>query len=172
MTDNENIDDDGLELKSKTQIKREVEALQHLGKLLLEVPDAVYKSFPIPAELDSALQETRRIKSNQALKRQYQYIGKVMRRIDAEPIQQAYDDYKNGRKKLAREFQRLEEVRDQLITGDQDALNQVIAEFPAVDIQQLRQLIRAAQQEKKLNKPPKNYRKLFQVLKSLKEESI
>ncbi len=166
MTDFEQHDDD-IDYKSKSQLKREVEALQKLGESLLELPDAIYKSFPIPEDLDAALQDAKRIKSNVAKKRQMQFIGKVMRDIDAEPIQQAYEEWKTGRKKMAREFHKLEQLRDDLIAGENDALQTLITEHPSVDIQQLRQLIRGAQQEKKNNKPPKNFRKLFQLLKEL-----
>ena len=167
MKDEENFDDE--DYKSKTQIKEEMHALKDLGSALLEVPKSVYDSFPIPDELDEAIQTSHRIKSHIAKKRQLQYIGKVMRRIEHEPIQAAYDEWKNGRKKLSREHNKLEELRDQLIEGDQDALNQVINDHPDCDIQQIRQMIRAAQQEKKQEKPPKSYRKLFKYLRELKE---
>ncbi len=111
--------------------------------------------------------EAKRINSNIAKRRQIQYIGKLMRRIDAEPIQSAYDEWKSGRKKMARDHQQLEETRDRLVDGDKNALSEVIENHPDCNIQQLRQLIRSAQHERKLEKPPKNYRKLFQFLKEL-----
>ncbi len=158
------------EIKSKTQIKQEMHALQALGEALLEVPMGVYKSFPIPAELDEVIKETRKITSNIARKRQLQYLGKVMRQVEIDPIQSAYDEWKSGRKKIARNHHHLEETRDKLIEGDKTTLNEVIEKHPECNIQQLRQLIRLAQQERKLQKPPKNYRKLFQFLKELQPD--
>lgn len=161
------IPEEESEYKSKTQIKREMEALQALGELLLDVPPGVYKKMPIPEELDDALQTIKKIKSHSARRRQLQYIGKVMRQIDAAPIQAAVDEWRNGHKKLAREFHKLEQLRDDLLDNKNGVLQTVINDHPECDIQHLRQLIRMAQQERKQEKPPKNYRKLFQLLKSL-----
>jgi len=163
----DNTEETEEDIKSKTQIKQEMHALQTLGEALLEVPPGVYKSFPIPDELDEVIKETRRITSNIAKKRQIQYLGKVMRQVEVEPIQRAYDEWKSGRKRMARDHHHLEETRDKLIEGDKNTLNEVIEKHPECNIQQLRQLIRLAQQERKLQKPPKNYRKLFQFLKDL-----
>ena len=101
MSDNDIFEDE--EYKSKTQIKEEMLALKDLGAALLDVPKSVYDSFPIPDELDEAIQTSHRIKSHIAKKRQLQYIGKVIRGIDYQPIQAAYDEWKNGRKKLSQE---------------------------------------------------------------------
>ena len=167
MSDNDIFEDE--EYKSKTQIKEEMLALKDLGAALLDVPKSVYDSFPIPDELDEAIQTSHRIKSHIAKKRQLQYIGKVIRGIDYQPIQAAYDEWKNGRKKLSHEHHKIEELRDQLIDGKQEVLNRLISEHPECDIQQIRQMIRAAHQEKKLQKPPKHYRKLFKYLRQLKD---
>lgn len=155
------------EEKSKSERKRDMLELQVLGEALLALPLSVYEKFSIPEELDDALNAARKITAHGAKRRQLQFIGKVMRNIDAEPLQQEYDDWKEGNRKLARNHQHLEEIRDQLIIGDKDCLETFINEHPQCDIQQLRQLIRQAQQEKLLNKPPKNFRKLFQLLKDL-----
>ena len=161
------VNTDEEEVKSKTQIKQEMHALQTLGENLLEIPMGVYKSLDIPEELDDVIKETRKITSNIARKRQIQYLGKVMRQVDIEPLQAAYDEWKSGRKKMARNHQHLEVTRDKLVEGDKNTLSEVIEKYPDCEIQQLRQLIRLAQQEPKLEKPPKNYRKLFQFLKEL-----
>ena len=165
MTDDFNDDS---EYKSKTRLKKEMHALQDLGAQLLELPAAAYKKMPIPEELDEAISAMRKIKSHPARRRQMQYIGKVMREIDAAPIQKAYDDWKNGNKQIAREFQQLEQLRDDLLAAKPGVLESLIEECPDCDIQQLRQLVRLAQQERNLQKPPKHFRKLFQLLKELK----
>lgn len=160
-------DTDTEKSKSKTQVKQEMLALQTLGEALVDAPLSVYKKFPIPEDLDLVIKETRKVTSHIARKRQLQYLGKVMRHVDVEPIQQAYDDWKSGYKKIARDHQHLEVVREKLIADDKEIFNELIEKNPQCDIQQLRQLIRLAQQERKLEKPPKNYRKLFQFLKEL-----
>jgi ribosome-associated protein len=162
-----NTENDFEDIKSKSALKAEMLELQALGEALLALPLSVYEKFPVPEELDSALTLARKITSHSAKRRQIQFIGRVMRNIDAEPLQLAYNEWREGNKKLAREHHHLEELRDQLIAGDKACLEQLIESHPDCDIQQLRQLIRQAQQEKTLNKPPKNYRKLFQFLKDL-----
>lgn len=161
------IENPAEEKKSKTRVKNEMHALQSLGEELLGIPVNVYKSFPIPDELGQAIADARKINSNSAMRRQLQLIGKLMRRIDSEPIQLALDEWKNGQKKRARDLQNIEKLREQLLDGDIDVLNDLIGSHPGCDIQQLRQLIRLAQQERKLEKPPKHFRKLFQFLKEL-----
>lgn len=155
------------EIKSKTQLKDEMHELQALGEALLALPLAVYQTMPLPEELDSAINAARKIIAHGARRRQMQFIGKVMRNIDVKDIQEAYNAWQTGNKKLAREHHHLEEVRDKLIAGEKAVFDELLAEHPDCDIQQLRQLIRLAQQEKKQGKPPKNYRKLFQLLKEL-----
>ena len=158
------------ELKSKTQIKQELHDLKKLGAALIDLPKNVYDQMPIPEKLDIAIKESKRIKSHIAQKRQLQYIGKIMRLIEVEEIkaiETAYNEWKNGRKTLAREHQQLEILRDKLIEGDKEALITFINDHPGCDIQHLRQIVRLAQQEKKLEKPPKNFRKLFQLLKDI-----
>lgn len=157
--------------KSKSDIKKEMHALQDLGVELLDVPVNVYKKFPIPEELDEAIQVYRKITSNNAKKRQRGYIGRIMRSLDPAPIENALQEWKDGNKKLAREFHRLEQVREELLEGSQQAINDVMELYPDCDRQQLMQLIRSAQKEAKENSPPKSFKKLFQFLKALAQQS-
>lgn len=160
----ENFDDD---YKSKTAIKQEMHELQKLGVALIDLPNAVYNTFPIPDKLDEAISVAKRITSNNAKKRQMQYIGKVMREIDTDAIEKAFDEYQNGRKKEARHFQALESVRLQLIEGDDTLLNQILNANPECDRQHLMQLIRGARKEQTASQNGKNFKKLFSFLKAL-----
>lgn len=162
--------EDDPEYQSKTQAKKELDDLKGLGKLLCELPEKQYQSLDLPDKLDDAVQTFKRIKSNIAQKRQMQFIGKLLRDIDIEPIKQVIDEWQNGRKGLTRELKKLETLRDKLIEGDKDALESIIKEHPQCDIQKLRSLIRLAQKEKKLEKPPTYFRKLFQELKLIHQE--
>ncbi|MCK5880299.1 MAG: DUF615 domain-containing protein [Sinobacterium sp.] len=163
-------------IKSKTQIKDEMLELQAFGKSISDLPKSVYKSFEIPEQLDEAIQTLKRIKNWNAQKRQFQYIGKILREMDEEKIQRlriAFRDFENGRKKFNREFTQLEAIRDALIGGDKDALSKLLDDYPNIERQPLMQLIRAAQKETSTNeslkpgqiKVDKNYKKLFQFLK-------
>ena len=153
--------------KSKTQIKLEMHELQALGEALLQLPESVYNTFPIPEELDNEIVAARKIKTHSAKRRQLQLIGKIMRHIETDEIAAAYNHWQTGMKQAAREHHQLEQLRDELINGNKAALEQLITAHPDCDIQQLRQLIRLAQSEQTNQKPPKYYRKLFQFIKEL-----
>lgn len=162
-------DDEEIILISKSQQKREAEALQELGSQLLQLPAANYNKLDIPAYLDKAIADARRIKSHGALRRQMQLIGKLMRRVDdVQPMRDAVEEWQGGNKKAARDHQRLEQQREQLIAGNNDVLQQLIL-LPDCDAQQLRQLVRQAQQEQQDGQNGKAYRKLFQLLKTLND---
>lgn len=162
------LPEDHEDYQSRTEVKNNMLALQAFGEQLLALPKPVYDTFPIPAELDSALKEMARIKSNNAKKRQLQYIGKILRNMDVEPLKKAYDDLAEGRKRLSRSLIKLEALRDELIEGKERVFETVIADHPECDIQQFRQLIRLCQKEKETVNNKKNYKKLFQFLKELK----
>ncbi|HEY9032950.1 MAG TPA: ribosome biogenesis factor YjgA [Pseudomonadales bacterium] len=159
------------EIKSKSQAKREMQDLQALGEKLLHMPDSAYRKIPVPDALDKVIAEARRIKSNSALRRHLQLIGKIMRQIDADPIRTAIDNWENGNRHEARHHQQLEQLRDALVEQQPGVLQQLIDEHPGCDIQQLRQLVRLACQEQQAGSGRKHYRKLFQFLKDLPDNS-
>ena len=158
-----------IELVSRTEIKRIAEALQATGKELVELKAGDLAKIPLPAQPEEAISIARRIKSNEGLRRQMQYIGKVMRDIDAEPIQQALDNLKEGNKDEARHFHKLEGLRDDLLKDGDPAIEKVVAEYPMAERQRLRQMIKQAQKESAAKKPPAAARKLFKYLRELAE---
>src|SRR4030065_2763925 len=119
-----------MEDKSKSEKKREMSALQELGKRLLELSEVQVQGIGIPQELHDALYLARTLKSHAALRRQMQYIGVLMRRIDTGPIKQAIDDMDRGQKHMARAFQQLERMRDSLIEGDDTVVEEISSRFP------------------------------------------
>ncbi len=158
------------ELPSKTAIKNEMKALQALGEKLVKLKAGQLDTIPLDDEdLAEAIHTARRLKSREGLRRQMQYIGKLMRKIDVEPIQQAYQKLLDGRKEEAEAFHQLEQMRDQLIANGPNQLDDVIDRFPQADRQHIRQLIRQAQKEQQQNKPPASSRKLFRYLRELSE---
>lgn len=167
--DNPPLDDDDEEIiyVSKSQLKRESHALQAMGEELVELPAAKLAKIPMPDALAEAVALARKIKARGGRKRQLQYIGKVMRSIDAEPIAQALDNLKNAAGKEAAKFHRLEQWRDRLIAEGDAALGELLIEFPTAERQHLRQLIRNAQREAANNKPPKSAREIFRYLRDL-----
>lgn len=169
--DNIPFDDEEEEIiyVSKSQLKRESHALQDMGEELVSLPAAKLAKIPMPEELAQAVALARKIKARGGLKRQLQYIGKIMRSIDAEPIARALDELKNAAGKETAKFHRLEQWRDRLVAEGDSALGQLLDEFPSADRQHLRQLIRNAQREAAGNKPPKSSREIFRYLRSLAE---
>lgn len=167
MSDEHETFDDEDEIVSKSQLKRESLALQAMGEELVGLPAAKLAKIPMPEELADAVALARKIKARGGLKRQLQYIGKVMRSIDAEPIEQALNELKNAAGKEAAKFHRLEQWRDRLVEEGDTVLGELLEEFPHADRQHLRQLIRNAQQEAAKNKPPKSAREIFRYLRDL-----
>jgi ribosome-associated protein len=166
-------DDDEQEVISKTQIKQEMKALQELGEAIVKLGKKHFETIPLDDEqLAEAIHTARRIKSREGLRRQLQYIGKLMRKLEEEDlsrIEQAYQKLQDGRKEDARAFQQLEELRDRLIEKGPNQLEEVFEKYPQADRQQLRQLIMQANKEHKANKPPAAARKLFRYLRELSE---
>lgn len=162
-------DEDELELVSKSQIKREMHALQALGKKLVQLDKQRLASIPLPETLHDAILTAQNIHQNGAMKRQLQYIGKVMRSINHEPIEKALNKLEGKDKQNSAVFHRCENWRDRLLNEGNSALEAFIGEYPATDRQQLRQIIRNAVKEQQSNKPPKSARNLFRYLRELIE---
>lgn len=162
-----NHDDE--QLISKTKRKSQMHDLQALGGELTKLAPATLKKLALPEDLLEALLAYQRINSNGALKRQMQYIGRLMRDIDPEPVRQ-YLAIRQGDSTAHNAWlHRIERWRERLLSDD-TALQTLISEFPLADAQQLRTLIRNARKEQSENKPPKHYRALFQSLKTLLPE--
>ncbi len=151
--------------KSKTQVKKEMHALQALGEELVELSAASRAKIPMSAELTDALRLADKMpKKHEALRRHIQFIGKLMRTEELEPIERALALIRNTNQAATRKFHLVEDWRDKLI-ADGDTVTKFIAEYPEVDVQQLRTLIRNAKKEQEKNQPPKAYRELFQLIK-------
>jgi ribosome-associated protein len=157
------------EAVSKTKKKREVEELQKLGATLIELPAVQLDALGLPAALLAAVREAQRITSHEARRRQVQFIGKVMRRIDPEPVRAAVAAIK-GQSAVARAGQkRLEQWRGRLIADDA-ALTAFAGEHPGADLQEMRTLIRNARKEIAEGRPPRAQRELFRVLRDFSHD--
>jgi ribosome-associated protein len=154
------------ERPSKTQRKREMTQLQALGEALVALSDQRLASLDLPERLRDAVLEAKRITSFGALRRQVQYIGRLMREIDATPIRAQLSVLEGQSSARTAWLHRLERLRERLLDDD-DALTSLLAGHPAADAQQLRALIRNARRERALGKPPRAYRELFQALREI-----
>ena len=151
---------------SKSEIKRDAEQLKKLGAKLVELTQTNLEKIPLDETLLDAVELAQRLQK-EAKRRQLQYIGKLLRNIDVEPIQEALDKLENKHNQQQVILHKLELLRDELIAKVDDALADLLNSDPQADRQHLRNLIRSAQKEKEQNKPPKAYREIFQYLKEL-----
>ncbi len=155
---------------SKSQRKREMTALQDLGTELTALSERDLARIPLPDDLRRAIDEARAITSRGALRRQRQYIGKLMRAVDPEPIRAALDKLRQKSARAAAELHRIEQWRDRLIDEGQSALNAFSAEYPGADRQRLRQLMLNARKERERQQAPKSARALFRALREVIEQ--
>lgn len=155
---------------SKSQRKRELNELKTLGWKLLDFSDDALRQLLLPEKLLEAIRTAKRISAHGARKRQMQYIGKLMRDIDAAPVRAAIAAREHQQDTNTRAFHLLEELRDRLITEGDSAIPGVLAEFPRTDRQHLRKLVRQARKEVETQQPPRSSRQLFRYLRELQEE--
>lgn len=153
---------------SKTQMKKQMNDLQALGMELTKLSSDTLKKIGLDEELFEAIATYKKITSNSALKRQAQFIGRLMRDTDPAPIE-AYLAKLRGDNAAHNAFlQRVEQARTRLLADD-GAITQFMADFPQADAGKLRTLIRNTKKEQEQNKPPKNFRALFQEIKAVME---
>ncbi|MDY0221116.1 MAG: ribosome biogenesis factor YjgA [Desulfobacterium sp.] len=161
--------DQGEEKKSRTKAKLEVEALQRLGERLLDLPVEQITSMEIPDALKKEVLFAKTITRHGAKRRQLQYIGSIMRTIDPETIVAAIDRISMARAVASSRFKAMEEIRNELMEGDDSRIEAFLDENPGADRQRLRQLIRNANQEIAAKKPPKSFRLLFKHIRGILE---
>ena len=169
--DNETVDEFEDEIErppSKSQRKRDMQALRDMGEELVALPGSRLKKLEMPENLLAALLEWQRITKVQARGRQMQYIGKLLRDVDLAPLQDALDVVKGISAKDTARMHRLEQWRVRLLE-DETVIGEIVAEHPDIDVQHLRTLRRNALKEKELLKPPRAFREIFQILKELDE---
>ena len=164
----EEYDDE--ELISKSQLKREAAELTQLGKDLVALDAASLDKIPLDSQLRDAVDAARTIKSHGALKRQQQFIGKLLRNRDNTEVITAYEKIRQQSSSTNAVFKQSEKWRELLLEDEKSNLQDFINRWPAVDRQKLRQLIRNARKEMAQNKPPKSSRELFRLIRETIEE--
>lgn len=163
----EDDSDEEFSSKSKTQVKKEMLALQDLGEQLTKLPADQLDKIPLSDSLREAIEQARRITKHGAAKRHKQFIGRLMRESDPDAIVDAYNQIEEERNRHARQHHLVEKWRDDLIQGDDEKLHQFINIFPHCDRQQLRHLVAGAKREAAENKTPVNARKLFKYIRDV-----
>ena len=151
---------------SKSQRKRDSEAMQKLGQELARLPADQFERIDLPEDIREAIVEYQRMKSFGAMRRQMQLIGKLMRRLEADAVREAIDRATGESRAAVAAHHRAERARDAMLASD-DALTGYVEQHPEVDVQRLRQLVRAARKEKEAAKPPKSARELYRLIHAL-----
>ena len=167
MSDISDLDD--FEEKSKTQVKRELHALQDLGARLATLKPDVLDRLPLSDALRKALGDAPKHTAHIAKKRHLQYIGKLMRGQDVEAIMVLVDQLDTSTRQYNERFHALERWRDRLVAGNDETLEAFVLDYPETDRQHLRSLVRHAQHEAARNKPPAASRKIFKYIRDLDE---
>jgi len=163
----ENPDDQDLpDRPSKSQKKRDAHVLQDIGTQLVALSAEQIKRIDMPENLRIAITEAQRTRSHEGLRRQMQYVGKVMRGIDTAPLTEALDAIRGRSARAVAREQMLERMRERLI-ADEQVLGDIAAQWPGADLTHLRTLRRNVLRERELNKPPRAFREIFRVLRQL-----
>lgn len=160
-------DHDIPEAPSRSQSKRNAEALQQLGEELVALSEQQLAALSLPEKLRDAVAQARRISSHGALKRQRQYIGRLMRDLDPEPIRARLEELRGADRVSRARFQETERWRQRLLADGAPAVVEFLARFPQADRQHLQDLLREAAHEAGQNQPPRHARELFRYIQSL-----
>ncbi|SEF63567.1 ribosome biogenesis factor YjgA [Thauera chlorobenzoica] len=160
-------EDDFVEPASKSSRKREMHALQDLGEQLVALSAERLKKVPLPDVLYDAIRAAQGFKM-EARRRQMQYIGKLMRKIDPAPIQAQLEIFAGNSAAEVAKMHRLERLRSDLLE-DEKVIGSIAESWPGADLQYLRTLRRNALKEREAGKPPKSFREIFRVLRELQE---
>jgi ribosome-associated protein len=151
---------------SKTQRKREMQALQDLGEELVALGTDKLAELDLPTRLLDAVLEAKRISKFGGLRRQMQYVGRLMRESDADAIRSQLDVGKGTSVAETARLHAIERWRTRLIGGDL-ALGELLDQYPRADAQRLRTLIRNVKREAEAKKRPRSFRELFHALRDL-----
>ena len=156
---------------SKSELKRDMDALKAMGARLMTLKPALLDKLPLNERLREALDESKRITSNNARKRHLGFVGKLMADQELKPIKDLLNQLDASSDEYNRRFHQLERWRDKLIHDDDThgILTQYLEQYPQADHQHLRQLVRNAQKEAVGQKPPAAARKLFRYLREVDE---
>ena len=152
---------------SKSQRKREAHAVRDLGVQLVKLEAAQLEKIPLPDAIREAVVQAQQIKAHGARRRQLQYLGKLLRQIDSEPIAETLTNSQSDTVVHKRELHWLEQTRDGLIAGEEGKLDEVFNRYPQAERQHLRRLIEKAQREQAQDRPPAASRQLFRYLRAL-----
>lgn len=149
---------------SKSERKRQMHELQSLGERLVELNAAQLASVELPEDLREAVVEAQRIRAHEGKRRQLQYIGRLMREVDPEPIRSRLAAWQGQSRERAALEHEIGAWRERLME-DESAFAELSSRHPSVDLDRLRSLVRDARADRAAGRPPRHYRELFRELR-------
>jgi ribosome-associated protein len=158
------------EKPSKTERKRVMHELQALGERLIGLNSEQLAAIALPENLHEAVEQARRITKHEARRRQLQYIGKLMRAVDPEPIREKLKIWDGVSTEETARVHRIERWREKLLE-DESGLGALVQVHPGIDTRLLRALVRNAREERNSGRPPRAYRELFRALRDIIPDS-
>jgi ribosome-associated protein len=158
------------EKPSKTERKRVMHELQALGERLIGLNSEQLAAIALPENLLEAVEQARRITKHEARRRQLQYIGKLMRAVDPEPIREKLKIWDGVSTEETARVHRIERWREKLLE-DESGLGALVQVHPGIDTRLLRALVRNAREERNSGRPPRAYRELFRALRDIIPDS-
>lgn len=166
------VTDDEEFIKSKSRLKREMHALQDLGKRMLDLSNDQLTGLPMSETLKAAIVESRRIRQHEARRRHLQYVGKVIRNEDdPEALRRAVEAFDTGSEEHTRRHHLAERWRDRLVAEGNAAVSGFVDQCPTTDVQHLRNLLRNAQKDVETGTNTGQGRKLFRYLRECIDEA-
>lgn len=154
---------------SKTRRKKQMTELQDIGAALVKLSREHLARLDLPEELREAVLECKRFTKHEAIRRQMQYIGRIMRGIDAGPIAAQLAALQAPSRKDTALFHLAEKWRTDMLS-DEKAVDRFVHAFPEADPHQLRRLVDAARAERGAEKSPRNFRELFHVINAIVQD--
>jgi len=154
---------------SKTRRKRQMRELQDVGAALVKLSPEAIERLGLPETLREAVLECKRFTKHEAIRRQMQYIGRIMRTLDAGPIMEQVAALDAPTRRQAALFHLAERWRKDLV-GDPEAVARFVREFPEADPHRLRALIASAQEELAAERAPRHFRELFHVVNAIVQD--
>jgi ribosome-associated protein len=151
---------------SKTKRKQQMHALQDIGVALVALDARRLALLDLPERLVDAIRLARSITRHEARRRQMQFIGRLMRDIDVEPLQRSLAEWAQGPQREREQFALIERWRDRVL-DESDGVKAFVAAFPAAAEERLQRLATAARDERARGAPPRNARALFRELKRI-----
>jgi len=158
------------EKPSKTERKRAMHELQTLGERLVGLNPEQLAAIALPENLQYAVEQAQRITKHEARRRQLQYIGRLMRAVDPEPIREKLRAWDGVSTEETARVHRIERWRETLLEND-GAIGALVHAHPGIDTQRLRALVRNAREERNAGRPPRAYRELFRALRDIIADS-